>query len=172
MKRLFLLGTLLVCGLSGGCVGYPRLLSFPFDRGGRSLNSPYSDITPRLADRYLVFVSDRNGSPDIYLFDPIDRRLLPLPGLNSLDTIVSRPSISEDGRYIVFAASRQGKTGIYLYDRETQQKRAIADDLQAEVRNPTLSADGSTIAFEVAKNGRWDIVVTDRSGRELVGVDR
>jgi Tol biopolymer transport system component len=168
VKRFFLLGVVLVCSLSGGCVGYPRLLSFSFDRGNRSLNSPADELNPQIVSRYLVFVSDRNGSQDIYLFDAIDRRLLPLPGLNSLDEIASHPSISEDGRYLVFAGSRQGKTGIYLYDRETQQKRAIAPDLRAEVRNPTISADGSKIAFEVAKNGQWDIMVYDRSGQVLI----
>jgi Tol biopolymer transport system component len=156
----------------GGCVGYPRLLSFPFDRGGRSLNSPYSELEPRLSGRYLVFISERNGSRDVYLFDAIDRRLLPLPGLNSLDTIASRPSISEDGRYLVFAGSRQGRTAIYLYDRQTQQKRTIGEELGAEVRNPTISGDGEKIAFEVGKNGQWDIVVSDRAGQILMNINQ
>jgi Tol biopolymer transport system component len=172
VKRLFFLALVSLAGVTAGCTGYPRLLSFPFDRGGRSLNSPYTELTPRISSRYLVFISERNGSRDVYLFDAIDRRLLSLPGLNSLDAIASRPGVSEDGRYIVFAASRLGKTGIYLYDRETQQKRAIGEELQAEVRNPTISADGSKIAFEVGKNGQWDIVVTDRSGQILINVNQ
>jgi Tol biopolymer transport system component len=163
---------LVICSVVGGCVGYPRLLSFPFDRGGRSLNSPYSELDPRLSGRYLVLISERNGSRDVYLFDAIDRRLLPLPGLNSLDTIASRPSISEDGRYLVFAGSRQGRTAIYLYDRQTQQKRTIGEELGAEVRNPTISGDGEKIAFEVGKNGQWDIVVSDRAGQILMNINQ
>jgi Tol biopolymer transport system component len=163
---------LVICSVAGGCVGYPRLLSFPFDRGGRSLNSPYSELEPRLSGRYLVLISERNGSRDVYLFDAIDRRLLPLPGLNSLDTIASRPSISEDGRYLVFAGSRQGRTAIYLYDRQTQQKRTIGEELGAEVRNPTISGDGEKIAFEVGKNGQWDIVVSDRAGQILMNINQ
>jgi Tol biopolymer transport system component len=164
----FFISLVAVISLLTGCAGYPSLLSFPFDRGGRTLNSAASELTPYLASRYLVFASDRNGSQAIYLFDAIDRRLLPLPGLNSLDQIASSPSISEDGRYIVFTASRQGKTAIYLYDRQTQQRREIAPDLLAEVRNPIISADGSKVAFEAAKNGQWDIMIYDLSGRVLI----
>jgi Tol biopolymer transport system component len=168
LKRYFLVNLILGCSLLTGCAGYPSLLSFPFDRGGRTLNSSASELNPYLSSRYLVFASDRNGSQAIYLFDAIDRRLLPLPGLNSLDQIASSPSITEDGRYIVFTASRQGKTAIYLYDRQTQQRREIAPDLLAEMRNPTISADGSKVAFEVAKNGQWDIMIYDLSGQVLV----
>ncbi len=88
----FFISLVAVISLLTGCAGYPSLLSFPFDRGGRSLNSAASELTPYLASRYLVFASDRNGSQAIYLFDAIDRRLLPLPGLNSLDQIASSPS--------------------------------------------------------------------------------
>jgi Tol biopolymer transport system component len=115
----------------------------------------------------VVFVSDRNSSQAVYLFDTQRRRLVDLPGLNSLNEIASHPAITEDGRYIVFSASRQGKSDIYLYDRETQQKRNLTESLNFETRNPTISADGDRIAFEVAQNGQWDIMVVDRSGTVL-----
>ncbi len=157
----------LICSLLNACGGYPRLLSFPFDRGGRSLNGPAEESNAQIRGRFIVFVSDRNGSQSIYLFDAFSRRLIDLPGLNSLDQIADHPSISEDGRYIVFSGSRQGKTRIYLYDRETQQKREIAPDLPAEVRNPSISADGNRITFEIGKDGQWDLTVYDRSGEKL-----
>ncbi len=156
-----------IASLLSSCSSYPRLLSFPFDPGGRSLNSPSSQLTPNISGRYIVFVSDRSGTQDIYLFDGIDQRLIDLPGLNSLDAIASHPGISGDGRYIVFAATRQGRSGIYLYDRETRQLRNLTENLQAEVRNPTISADGNIIAFESSANGHWDILVYDRAGQPL-----
>ena len=165
MKRLGLL-LILLCLLSS-CSSYPRLVEFPFDAAGRELNSPASELTPQIAAKTIVFVSDRNGSQDIYLYDIQTRRLLALPGLNSLNEIASQPSISADGRYLVFAASVQGKSYIYLYDRETQQKRNLTPNLKAEVRNPAISADGSTVAFEVGSDGQWDIWVGDRSGQSL-----
>lgn len=162
---------LLVATLLNGCVGYPRVLNFGFDQSGRSLNSPASELEPAIASRYIVFVSDRNGSQDIYLYDAEARRLSNLPDLNSFDMIASHPSISEDGRYLVFAASRRGrKTDIYLYDRDTKITRNLTENLPAEVRNPILSADGTTIAFETSEDGHWDIAIYDRSG-EPVAVD-
>lgn len=153
--------------LVSGCSGTSRLLNFPFDASGRSLNSPASELTPQVSNRYIVFVSDRNGSQDVYLFDAVARSLIDLPGLNALNAIAAHPSISEDGRYIVFAATQRGRSGIYLYDRELRSLRNLTENLEAEVRNPTISADGSAIAFESSKNGQWDIVLYDRSGQEI-----
>jgi Tol biopolymer transport system component len=163
----YLLITIGLTSLLGGCSGYPRLLSFPFDPGGKSFNSLASELNPQITSSYIVFISDRNGSPDVYVFDLNSRRLIDLPGLNALDEIASDPSISEDGRYLVFAGSRLGKSSIYLYDRDTQQKRSLSDNIEGIVRNPTISADGSTIAFEVATDGHWDLVISDRSGKQL-----
>jgi len=167
VKRVIFISFVALTSLLGSCTGYPRILNFPFDASGRSLNSPTSELTPQVASPFVVFVSDRNGSQDIYLFDARTRRLIDLPGLNSLDEVAYHPSITEDGRYIVFTSSRQGRADIYLYDRQTQQKRNLTETVQAEVRNPTISADGERIAYEIAKNGQWDILVCDRSGQPL-----
>ncbi len=154
-------------GCFHGCAGYPRLLSYPFDAGGRSLNSSAAELNPQISARYIVFTTDRRGSQDVYMFDMVTRNLVDLPGLNSFDTMADHPAVSEDGRYIVFTGSRQGRSAIYLYDRETQQSRNLTANLQAEVRNPTISADGSRIAFESSMNGQWDILVYDRFGQPL-----
>jgi beta propeller repeat protein len=163
-----LLPSLILCStLLTGCFGYPRLLSYPFDPGGRSLNSSASELNPQISGRYIVFTSDRRGSQDVYMFDTLTRNLVDLPGLNSFDTIASHPAASENGKFIVFAASRQGRTQIVFYDRDVRQSRNLAGDLQGEVRNPTISADGSRIAFEYNNNGQWDVLVYDRFGRRL-----
>ncbi|NER31962.1 MAG: TolB family protein [Symploca sp. SIO1C4] len=168
MKHYLLIpAAVVVVSLLTSCGSPGRLLDFPFDPGGHSLNSPASELTPHLAAQYIVFVSDRSGTQDVYLYDATQRRLIDLPGLNSLDVIASHPAVSEDGKTIVFAATRQDRSGIYLYNRQTSQLRNLTDNLQAEVRHPTLSADGSRIAFEVGQNGQWDILVYDRSGTPL-----
>ncbi|WP_337885120.1 Tol biopolymer transporter periplasmic protein [Fischerella thermalis] len=167
MTKYIFLPILTLTTLLTGCVGYPRLLSYPFDPGGRSLNSPASELTPQISGRYIVFTSDRRGSQDVYMFDMVTRNLIDIPGLNAFDAIASHPSVSDDGRSIVFAASRQGRTDIFLYNRETRQSRNLTANLQAGVRNPTISADGTRIAFEYSNNGQWDILVYNRSGQPL-----
>ncbi|MGE5656423.1 MAG: TolB family protein [Actinomycetota bacterium] len=166
-KRLVIVPVIALTGLLTSCTGYPRLVNFPYDPGGRSLNSAGEEVTPQITGRYIIFTSDRRGSQDIYLYDQVNRQLIEVPGLNALDAIASHPSISADGMWIVFAATRLGRSGIYLYNRETRQVRNLTADLQAEVRNPTLSADGQIIAFESSINGQWDILLRDRSGRPL-----
>ncbi|MDJ0598714.1 MAG: Tol biopolymer transporter periplasmic protein [Crocosphaera sp.] len=166
MKQI-ILSIVLISSIVTGCTGYPRYLNFPFDGGGRGLNSRASDLEPQVTATYIVFISDRNGSQDVYLFDAQKRQLISLPGLNALDEIASHPSISEDGRYLVFAGSRQGESNIYVYDRQTEQKRNLTANLQAEVRHPIINADGTQIAFEIAKDGQWDIMIYDLSGNPL-----
>lgn len=146
------------------CGGYPRSLQLSYDAGGRAANSPASELSPQFTGRYLVFVSDRNGSHDVYLYDTKDRQLLDLPGLNTLTSSAADPSISEDGQYIAYTASRLGMADIYIYDRETGLNRNLTSGLQAEVRRPMISADGSRVVFEANQEGQWDVLVVERSG--------
>ncbi|MEM1368438.1 MAG: Tol biopolymer transporter periplasmic protein [Cyanobacteria bacterium P01_H01_bin.15] len=149
------------------CGESTRLVKFPFDRGGRGLNSNFAELMPQGSDRYVVFVSDRNRSQDVYLFDVRSRKIIPTPGLNLPGEIASHPSVSEDGNYIVLTGSLNGQRGIYLYNRRTQQRRRLAMNVNAEVRNPTISADGSRIALEIGREGQWDVAVYSQTGNRI-----
>ncbi|MEM9245055.1 MAG: Tol biopolymer transporter periplasmic protein [Cyanobacteria bacterium P01_F01_bin.153] len=152
-----------------GCMG-GRLVRYPSDINGanpNSLNSGFAERSPHLAGSYLVFVSDRRGSQDIYLYNLRSRQSLPLPGLNSLDTITSSPSVSDDGQWVAFAASRQGRSRILVYNTRTRQISDITGNLPAEVRSPMISADGRRITFEVNRNGQWDIALFTRQGQPI-----
>lgn len=162
-----IISTFAAVSLLAGCVGYPRVVNYPFDPGGRSLNSPGAEQNPQVTKQYIIFSSDRRGRQDIYLYDRLNQRLVNLPGLNALDAIASDPSISADGRYIVFASYRGGQSNISIYDRQTTQLRNLTANLQAQVRNPSISADGNTIAFESGANGQWDLLVYNRFGQRL-----
>lgn len=174
------MGGAIALGLMLAACGGPTAgrLMFPAYRdGGNSrlnnsrLNSRFSEQSPQVSGRYLAFVSDRRGSQALYLFDLRDRRLIPLPGLNRLDSRfdggVGHPAVSENGNWIVFAASREGRSGIFLYRRNSQQVRNLVPSLRGEMRNPTISAAGDRIAFEISRNGQWDIAIYDRQGRPL-----
>lgn len=152
---------------------HARLLNLPFSTAADSLNTPYAETEPYFASsRYLTFVSDRSGTPDIYLYDVQAGHLVDLPGLNAVDSIANHPRISSDGRYLVFTGNRQGKSDIYLYDRQMRVLKNLTQALKADVRYPTISADGQTIAFETNAQGKWDIVLTDRFGTLTALPDR
>ncbi len=170
-RRRTVWGGLLVslAGLLSSCAG-AQLVSFPYDPGGRSLNSSFAEQNPAIAGRYIVFTSDRRNSQDIYLYDTITRTVIETPGLNAIDLIESNPTISENGRYIAFTGNRDGRSGIYLYDRETRQLRNLTENLRTQVRNPAISADGNAIAFESSANGQWDILIYNRFGQPIRGV--
>ncbi len=131
------------------------------------MNSPFAEMQPAIAGRYIVFASDRRSSQDIYLYDTVIRNLIEVPGLNTLDMSASNPVISENGRYIAYVGARSGLTDIYLYDRDTRQARNLTENLKAEVRHPSISADGNAIAFQSSANGQWDIVVYNRFGQPI-----
>lgn len=159
---------MLLASLLGGCAS-ARLVNFPYDPNGRSLNSAYAELKPKISGRYIVFASDRKGSQDIYLYDTVTRYLIELPGLNGLDMVAEDPAISENGRFIVFTGDRDGQSDIYVYDRDTRQLRNLTQNLKAAVRNPSISADGNVIAFQSSAAGQWDIVFYNRSGQPLSG---
>lgn len=158
---------MLCTSLLASCGGYSQVVDLPFSQGEKGFNTAASEFNPQIRERYVAFVSDRNGSQDIYLYDWRDRAFIDLPGLNSLNEMVQDPTVSADGQLIAFTRTRGGRSDIYLYNRETQAKRNLTDSLSAQVRNPSISSDGSTIAFEANPDGNWDILVYNRSGERL-----
>ncbi len=169
MKRcLYCVVIVVLAGfLLTSCVGSPRLIQYPVETSGTSLNSPSAEFDPQITDRYIVFASDRRGRQDIYLYDRQDQTLVDLPGLNRLDAIASDPTISINGQYIAFLGTRGKQSDVYLYNRETRQLRNLTQNLQAEVRHPSLSGEGGIVAFESSINGQWDILVYNRYGQPL-----
>ena len=132
----------------------------------QGLNSVYTDSDPSLSDnaRFVVFSSSRDGTNDIYLYDRERRRLVDLPGLNSVAASAVQPDISGDGRFIVYVSSELGKSEVFIYDRETRARENLSRRRPGDVRNPSISPDGRFVAFESNGNGQWDIEVFDRQG--------
>jgi len=129
-----------------------------------TLNSRYTDEQPSLSGngRFLAFVSNRDGSRNILLYDLQQQRLMPLLRLNRRDTIAESPSLSYTGRYITYIVSDQGKPTLALYDRATQQSQILTQWYQGWVRNPSISPDGRYIVFESSSRSQWDVEVLDR----------
>jgi Tol biopolymer transport system component len=132
--------------------------------GSSELNSHYNDEQPALSGdgRFLAFVSNRNNSRDILLYDLRQQQFVNLPRLNRPDAIAESPSLSYTGRYIVYVASDRARPEIELYDRATQQVQVLSAGYRGWVRNPSISPDGRYVVFETGVRGQWDIEVLDR----------
>jgi Tol biopolymer transport system component len=151
-----------IIGLITGCskaVFYnPEILT-----GG--LNSLVADEYPSYSadGRYLAFASDRNGVRNIYLFDLVERQLVPLPNLNRNDSTQEQPSLSQDGRYLAYISTERGKTDVLVYDRQTQKSELLTANIRGSVRHPTITGDGKKIAFQTSQLGQWNIVIIERN---------
>lgn len=128
------------------------------------LNSRYNDEQPSLSGngRWLAFVSNRNGSREILVYDLREQRLVDYPGLNQGNAIAESPSLSRTGRYVVYLSSLQGRPDVALYDRATKRTEIVTLNYRGWVRNPQISPDGRYIVFETSRRGQWDIEVLDR----------
>lgn len=112
---------------------------------------------PDLTGARIAFVSDRNGNPDVFVYDAGGDSLLDLPDLVS-DSTDTEPALTADGRYLAFASTRAGGAGgfdLYLYDLQTKAFVTLAAALNtaAAERNPTLSSDANVISFESDRAG-------------------
>ncbi|WP_425332665.1 TolB family protein [Chrysosporum bergii] len=132
--------------------------------GSNSLNTRYAEEQPALSGngRFLAFVSHRNGSHQLLVYDLIEKRLVRTPGLNRPRTIAESPSLSYNGRYIAYLTSDQGRPVVGLYDRASQKSQIITPTYRGWIKNPGISPDGRYVVFETASRGQWDIEVLDR----------
>jgi Tol biopolymer transport system component len=129
-----------------------------------SLNSRFNDEEPALSGngQFLAFVSSRNGTSQITIYDLEAKVFVNLPGVNQPNSISSHPSLSRTGRYLVYITSQTGTPAIALYDRLTQRQEIITQGYRYWVRNPQISPNGRYITFETARRGQWDLEVLDR----------
>ncbi len=132
--------------------------------GPTALNSGYNDEQPALSGngRFVAFVSNRNGTHQIWLYDLQLRQFADLPRLSRPDAIAENPSLSYTGRYIVYIVSDQGRPVIQLYDRIAQRGESLTMSYPGWVRNPSISPDGRYVVFESDRRGQWDVEVLDR----------
>ncbi|KAB8333228.1 hypothetical protein SD80_015370 [Scytonema tolypothrichoides VB-61278] len=132
--------------------------------GPTSLNSRYTEQQPALSGngRFLAFVSNRNGSHQLLVYDLEQQQFIQTTGLNQRETIVESPSLSYTGRYIAYITSDQGRPVVALYDRATQQPQILTPTYRGWIRNPSISPNGRYVVFETASRGQWDIEVLDR----------
>ena len=121
--------------------------------------------------RTIVLISDRDGTPDVYLFRPSDSRMMRLTDNHGwTQNILWSP----DGRLIAFHSTRDGNVAIYTLDVACAMQRGLdaaclarLTDTSAENREPAWSpADvrGKRIAFTSLRDGNPEIYLMDADG--------
>lgn len=133
-----------------------RLIALPgLDAPGAS----YDDWDPSPGNHasLIAFVSDRNGNPDVFVYDALGDTLLDLPDLRSADRDLE-PSLTPDDHFLCFASDRSdpGGTGfnLLLYDLRARTFIPLANlNGSGDERHPSLSDDGDVIVFQSDRPG-------------------
>jgi Tol biopolymer transport system component len=133
---------------------------------GLDTTATYSDYSPApdQAGSIIAFVSDRNGNPDVFVYDRTQKKIVDFPDLRSDSSDVD-PTVTMDGRYVCFASTRAGGQGgydLYLYDL---QARAFVPgpaglNTPQDERHPSIGGTAATVAFQsnrTASAGKNDL---------------
>lgn len=124
----------------------------------------YDDWSPspdRTGARF-AFVSNRNGNPDVFVYN--SGSLMDIPELRSAGNDIE-PSLTPDGRWLCFASDRSGGAGsydLYLYDLSSGMLVTLGPTVNTAMneRRPSIGAAGTVISFQsdrVGGFGLWDI---------------
>jgi TolB protein len=112
--------------------------------------------------REIVFISDRGGSPQLYIMDASGGNERPLLNLGGH---MDSPAWSPDGRFIAFTWDGGGGTfNIYLTDVASGQVVQLTRAGRNE--SPAWSPDSRHLAFQSNRTGRWEIWAMHIDGSE------
>jgi Tol biopolymer transport system component len=105
--------------------------------------------------RTIAFVSDRSGSPEIWLCDSDGQHLRQLTHFGGpwLGTIRWSPN----GSSIVFDARPKGHSAIYRMAIDQGKPELVEEQSPFEVRRPSWSRDGRFIYFDTTRGGALEI---------------
>lgn len=100
--------------------------------------------------RFVIFTSERNGTPQLFVLD-VERDRAPRLLVRS-DGFEDQAAISPDGRTLVFVSDREGNADLYSIPFnptrtvDIRSARRLTSHPAADLR-PTFSPDGRTIVF-------------------------
>jgi tol-pal system beta propeller repeat protein TolB len=127
----------------------------------------YSPVRAAGSDR-LLFTSNREGRPRLYLIQPDTGDIQPLP--NAMDR-ESLTAWSPDGKKIAFCSHKSGNGDIYVMDADGTNVRQLTTD-PAEDLVSSWSPDGKQLAFTSRRNGDGEIYVMNADGSEQRNLTR
>jgi dipeptidyl aminopeptidase/acylaminoacyl peptidase len=139
-----------------------RNLSLPGLRRGDSGDCAEAPHLSRDA-RLLVWSSTGVGGSDLFMYDVVHKRRVPLPANINSGSNEQSPSLSDDGRLLAFVSTRNGflkGDDVHIYDIS----QLLVNGTASDVTPPALLRDGEQVSAEMSGDGST-IVWTD--GRTL-----
>jgi TolB protein len=123
------------------------------------------NISPRWnqkTGREIAFVSDRGGSPQIYIIGADGTNERPLLSMGGQ---MDSPAWAPDGRFIAFTWDGGGG-GFHIYLADVASGQVLRLTREGRNENPTWSPDSRHIAFQSNRTGRWEIWAMHIDGSE------
>jgi Tol biopolymer transport system component len=124
--------------------------------------------TPLPPSGMMVFVSDRDGNPEIYSSNLTTNTVQRLTNSPAADT---QPSLSADKTRIAFTTNRDGNNEIYLMSQNGDELANLTNN-PADDQDPVWSLDGQWVAFASNRDGNWEIYVVHTDGTQLRNLTR
>jgi Tol biopolymer transport system component len=119
----------------------------------------------------IAFVSNRDGSDDIWTMDPDGRRLVNLTHKQKQKGSDSDPQWSPDGSRIVFVSDRSGQSDIWVMNQDGSAARNLTPGGGDDV-NPRWSPDGKRIAFTSFRDADAEIYVMSADGGDQTNLSK
>ncbi len=120
------------------------------------------DFSP--TGEHIVFVSDRDGDDELYVYDLMSGHIEKLTDNSARDF---SPCFSPDGQELVFVSNMDDPNKMEIYKLQVTGKK-----ITRLTRNdywdgfPKFSSDGKKIVFSSKRNGTDDIYVMKENGRD------
>jgi TolB protein len=129
----------------------------------RVTSSSGSDVSPTFAPdgKRIAFVSDRTGSPQIYVLNIAagpESAGNPASLLTTSGEYNTSPEWSPDGNYIAFNQRAGGQFDLFLIDMTTHAIKQLTAT-GANEEDPSWSPDSRFIVFDSNRGGNYDIYI-------------
>jgi TolB protein len=146
-----------------GAVGKPvQLFSYPRSTQGSPTFSPDG--------KQIAFVSDKDGSPRIYLIPATFTAKRAVPSLlTKKNSENSCPAWSPDGKKLAYSAKTKGTRQIWIFDFATGEEWQLTDGVTNK-ENPSWAQDSRHLVFNSTDGNTSELYIVDLNQSEAIKI--